>query len=44
LQSKLAANVLADFASEVQAKSGKHITAQAADYLLRDAQYLLSRQ
>ena len=44
LQSKLAANDLADFVSEVQAQSGKHISAQAAGYLLRDAQYLLSKQ
>jgi hypothetical protein len=44
LQSKLTANNLADFASEVQAQSGKHISAQAAGYLLRDARYLLSGQ
>jgi hypothetical protein len=44
LQSKLNANALADFVSEVQAQSGKHISAQAADYLLRDARYLLSEK
>jgi hypothetical protein len=44
LQSKLGANALADFVSEVNAQNGKHISAQAAVYLLRDAQYLLSRQ
>lgn len=43
LQHKLAANNLADFASEVKAQSGKHISSQAANYLLRDAQYLLSQ-
>ncbi|MDQ0897847.1 LamG-like jellyroll fold domain-containing protein [Paenibacillus sp. V4I7] len=40
LQSKLAANNLPDFVNEVQAQSSKHISAQAADYLLRDAKYL----
>jgi hypothetical protein len=44
LQSKLAANALADFVSEVQAQSGKHISSQAAGYLLRDAQYLLNNK
>jgi hypothetical protein len=43
LQSKLAANALADFVNEVQAQNGKHISAQAAGYLLRDAQYLLTK-
>ncbi|NOU75492.1 hypothetical protein GC098_29645 [Paenibacillus sp. LMG 31458] len=43
LQRKLAANKLADFVSEVQAQSGKHITVEAASYLLRDAYYLLSQ-
>jgi hypothetical protein len=42
LQSKLAANNLADFISAVQAQSGKHISEDTAKYLLRDAQYLLS--
>lgn len=41
---KLVANNLADFASEVKAQSGKHISSQAANYLLRDAQYLLSQK
>ncbi|WP_188177870.1 hypothetical protein [Paenibacillus sedimenti] len=31
-------------AGEVQARSGKHISAQAAGFLLRDAQYMLSKQ
>ncbi|WP_236284255.1 sugar-binding protein [Paenibacillus allorhizoplanae] len=43
LQSKLTANSLADFVSEVQAQSGKHISAQAVGYLLRDAWYLLPK-
>jgi hypothetical protein len=43
LQSKLAANALADFVNEVQAQSGKHISARAVGYLLRDAQYLLTK-
>ncbi|WP_082614769.1 OmpL47-type beta-barrel domain-containing protein [Paenibacillus sp. Soil787] len=44
LQNILAANDLADFIGEVQAQSGKHISAQAAGFLLRDAQYMLSKQ
>ena len=44
LQSKLADNNLSAFVNEVQAQSGKHISAQAVGYLLRDAQYLLSKQ
>ncbi|UUZ81430.1 hypothetical protein LJK88_43405 [Paenibacillus sp. P26] len=44
LQSKLAANALAALVSEVKAQSGKHISAQAAGRLLRDAQYLLSKK
>ncbi|WP_376773956.1 OmpL47-type beta-barrel domain-containing protein, partial [Paenibacillus phytorum] len=44
LQHKLAENNLADFVSEVNAQSGKHISSQATSYLLRDAQYLLSKQ
>ena len=44
LQSKLAANDLSDFVSDVQGQSGQHITSQAAGYLLRDAKYLLSLQ
>ncbi|NOU70383.1 DUF4838 domain-containing protein [Paenibacillus sp. LMG 31458] len=42
LQSKLDASNFAAFVNEVNAQSGKHITSQAASYLLRDAQYLLS--
>jgi hypothetical protein len=41
LQSKLDVNALTGFVNEVQAQSGKHISSQAAKYLLRDAQYLL---
>jgi hypothetical protein len=44
LQSQLNANDLADFVSHVKAQSGKHISSQAASYLLRDAQYLLTSQ
>jgi hypothetical protein len=43
LQSKLDENNLSSFASEVKAQTGKHISQQAANYLLRDAQYLLSQ-
>ncbi|MFD0693603.1 OmpL47-type beta-barrel domain-containing protein [Paenibacillus sp. GCM10027628] len=43
LLSKLTANNLADFVSEVKAQSGKHVSVQAANYLLRDALYLLSQ-
>jgi hypothetical protein len=42
LQSKLAKNNLEAFVNEVQSQSGKHISEQAAGFLLRDAQYLLS--
>jgi hypothetical protein len=44
LKSKLASNALADLVSEVKAQSGKHISSQAAGYLLRDAQYLLTQK
>ncbi|XEC95847.1 LamG-like jellyroll fold domain-containing protein [Paenibacillus tarimensis] len=44
LQSKLAANELAAFVNQVQALRGKHITEKAAQYLLRDAEYLLNNQ
>ncbi|KRF43672.1 Ig-like domain-containing protein [Paenibacillus sp. Soil787] len=44
LQSKLAANDLVDFVSAVQAQSGKHISSEAAKYLLRDARYVLSQK
>ncbi len=43
LQSKLSSNALAAFVNEVKAQSGKHISVEAADYLIRDAQYLLSQ-
>jgi hypothetical protein len=42
LQSKLNANDLASLVNEVTAQRGKHISDQAADYLLRDAEYLLN--
>ncbi|MBB6676904.1 hypothetical protein [Cohnella lubricantis] len=42
LRSKLKANQLAAFVHEVEAQRGKHIADQAADYLLRDAEFLLS--
>ncbi|WP_373231221.1 glycoside hydrolase family 9 protein [Cohnella sp.] len=42
LQSKLASNALADLVSHVTAQRGKHISVEAADYLIRDAEYLLS--
>ncbi len=44
LQSKLDANLLAALVNEVKAQSGKHINNLAAQYLLRDAEYLLSEQ
>ncbi|MFD0695257.1 OmpL47-type beta-barrel domain-containing protein [Paenibacillus sp. GCM10027628] len=44
LKSKLMTNNLADFVSEVKAQTGKHISSQAANYILRDAQYLLSQK
>lgn len=44
LQSKLASNELAAFMNQVQALRGKHITEKAAQYLLRDAEYLLNNQ
>jgi uncharacterized protein YjdB len=44
LQSKLAATNLTAFVNEVQAQSGKHIPAQYANDLIRDAQYLLSKK
>ena len=42
LQSQLAANELSDFVTTVQAQRGKSISGYAANYLLRDAQYLLT--
>ncbi|HFJ9404216.1 TPA: carbohydrate-binding protein [Bacillus paranthracis] len=44
LQAKLANNNLNSFVNEVKAQSGKHISSEAATYLLRDAQYVLSQQ
>ncbi|MBW5447177.1 cellulase family glycosylhydrolase [Cohnella sp. CFH 77786] len=43
LQSKLNSNALTALVNEVKAQSGKHISAEAADILIRDAQYLLSQ-
>jgi hypothetical protein len=43
LQSKLSSNALTAFVNEVKAQRGKHISVEAADYLIRDAQYLLSQ-
>ncbi|MEH7304987.1 DUF7402 domain-containing protein [Neobacillus drentensis] len=42
LQAKLAKGNLKSFVNEVEAQSGKHITAEAAQYLLRDARALLA--
>ena len=44
LQAKLANNNLNSFVNEVKAQNGKHISSEAATYLLRDAQYVLSQQ
>ncbi|MGG0184952.1 OmpL47-type beta-barrel domain-containing protein [Bacillus rhizoplanae] len=44
LQDKLANNDLNSFVNEVKAQNGKHISNEAATYLLRDAQYVLSQQ
>jgi hypothetical protein len=41
LQRKLDATNLTGFVNEVKAQTGKHLTTQAADYLLRDAQHLM---
>lgn len=41
LQEKLDQNNLQPFVNQVKAQSGKHITAEAANYLLRDANALL---
>jgi hypothetical protein len=43
LESKLDAKNLAAFLNEVQAQSGKHISVQYADYLIRDAEYLSNK-
>ncbi|WP_462410096.1 OmpL47-type beta-barrel domain-containing protein [Neobacillus sp. Marseille-QA0830] len=44
LESKLDAGNLAAFKNEVQAQSGKHISEQYANYLIRDADYLFSNK
>ncbi|MGM0901913.1 MAG: OmpL47-type beta-barrel domain-containing protein [Bacillota bacterium] len=44
LKSKLNAENLAAFLNEVQAQKGKHISVQYAEYLIRDAEYLLSNK
>lgn len=44
LQAKLANNDLNSFVNEVKAQNGKHISSEAATYLLRDAKYVLSQQ
>ena len=44
LQKKLENGNLNSFVNEVQAQDGKHISNDAANYLLRDARFLLSRQ
>jgi hypothetical protein len=43
LQSKLSSNALAALVNEVKAQRGMHISVEAADLLIRDAQYLLSQ-
>jgi DNA polymerase III delta subunit len=42
LQAKLDHRDLKAFVKEVAAQRGKHITEEAATYLLRDAQYLMA--
>ncbi|MBD0380897.1 cellulase family glycosylhydrolase [Paenibacillus sedimenti] len=42
LHEKLDQNHLGSFVNEVQAQSGKHISSEAAAFLLRDAQHLLN--
>lgn len=44
LQAKLSNNDLNSFVNEVKAQSGKHITSEAATYLLRDAEYVISQR
>ncbi|WP_308638248.1 OmpL47-type beta-barrel domain-containing protein [Paenibacillus silvisoli] len=44
LLKKLANENLNSFVNEVGAQRGKHISEKAADYLLRDAQYILSQK
>jgi hypothetical protein len=43
LLKKLEDHNLNSFVNEVEAQSGKHISFEAAAYLLRDARYLLSQ-
>ncbi|NOU88292.1 hypothetical protein GC102_21375 [Paenibacillus sp. LMG 31460] len=44
LQAKLEKNNLNSFVNEVKAQSGKHISSEATEYLLRDAQYVLTQK
>ncbi|MCJ8014443.1 LamG domain-containing protein [Paenibacillus sp. KQZ6P-2] len=44
LLGKLANNDLKGFMNDVKAQSGKHISSEAAKYLLRDAQYVLTQK
>jgi len=44
LMTKLEQNQLNAFLHEVQAQSGKHISAEAASCLLRDAQAVINAQ
>ncbi|NOU75697.1 DUF4185 domain-containing protein [Paenibacillus sp. LMG 31458] len=44
LLEKLANNNLNSFVNEVKAQSGKHVSSEAAEYLLRDAQYVLTQK
>ncbi|UVI32000.1 discoidin domain-containing protein [Paenibacillus spongiae] len=44
LLEKLANNDLKGFMNDVKAQIGKHISSEAANYLLRDAQYVLSQK
>jgi len=43
LQAKLKSGNLNGFINEILAQDGKHISSEAANYLLRDARFLLSR-
>ncbi|MFE5323254.1 hypothetical protein ACFQ88_31695 [Paenibacillus sp. NPDC056579] len=44
LKSQLASGNLAAFVNHVNAQKGKHISAPYADYLIRDAEFLLSHK
>ncbi|NOU75211.1 family 16 glycosylhydrolase [Paenibacillus sp. LMG 31458] len=44
LLEKLAENNFYSFVNEVHAQNGKHISSEAATYLLRDAEYVLSKK